>query len=140
MPQVYSAHITAGFDQNTDKLAIEITAPSNTTIKIKKIRVSHGNGTGTITTDYYKTVKLVRESAAGTGGTSYTPVKMNANSVDSTATVKTGPFTVGTITDTVNILSVHSGTDFLWSAADENDKIVVSPGGIFGIVVNPAAP
>ena len=140
MAQVYSAHVTASFDQNADKLAIEIAAAANTTIKIKKIRVSHGNGTGTATTDYYKSVKLVRESAGGSGGTAYTPVKLNASSADSTATVKTGPFTVGTITDTINVFSVHSGTDFLWSAADEDDKITVAPGGIFAIVVNPAAP
>ena len=138
MTKTYSAQVTGAFDLNTDKLAIEITAAANTTVKIKKIRVFHDDGTATVTSDYHKKVKLVRESVAGTGGGSYTPLKLDANASASASTVKTGVFTVGTISDTIDALSIHSTTDFYWQAADEDDKIVVAPSGIFGIVINPA--
>lgn len=95
----------------------------------------NSDGTTTVTDDYHKCVKLVRESVAGTAGTSYTPIKLDPNSSASTSTVKTGSFIPGTISDTVDIISVHSGTDFYWSAADEDDKIVVAPSGIFGIIM-----
>jgi hypothetical protein len=56
----------------------------------------------------------------------------------SVCTIKTGTFTGGTINKTIDINSVHSTTDFLWQAADDDDKIVVAANGIFGIIVNPA--
>ena len=138
MTKTYSAQVSGLFDANTDKLAVEITAASGTTVKIKKVRVFHDDGTALVTSDYHKEVKFVRESVAGTGGSSYTPIKLDANAAASGATVKTGVFTVGTISDTIDALSVHSATDFYWSAVDEEDKIVVLPTGIFGIVLNPA--
>lgn len=139
MTNVYSAVVTGAFTANTDKLAIEIDAPANTTIKIKKIRVTSDDGTGTITDDAYREIKLVTESVAGTGGSSYTPIDLDDNNNPSVSTVKIGPMAPGTISTTVDVLSVHSGTDFYWSAADEDDKIVVTPGGIFGVVINPSA-
>lgn len=135
---VYTAVITGNFSANTDSLAIEIDAPANTTIKIKKIRVTDGDGTGLTTNDYHRKVKLVTQSVAGTGGSTYTPTDIDDNSTSAVSTVKTGPMTVGTISSTIDLLSVHSGTDFFWQASDEDDKIVVTPGSIFGIVISPA--
>jgi hypothetical protein len=135
MTNVYCAQVTNSFASATDNLAVEITAASNTTLKIKKIRIFHSNGTDLSAQDYYRRVKLVRESAAGTGGSSFTPIALDGNNTPSTSTVKTGSFTVGTIRDTIDIISPHSATDFYWSAAEEDDKIVVAPGGIFGIVM-----
>lgn len=137
MTKTYSAQTVGTFDNNIDKLAVEITAAANTTVKIKKVRVFHDDGTGLVTADYHKKVKLVRESAAGTGGGAYTPIKLDANAAASSSTVKTGVFTVGTVSDTVENLSVHNNTDFYWSAADEDDKIVIAPGGIFAVILNP---
>jgi hypothetical protein len=138
MTNVYCANVVASFTTNTDSLAVEITAAANTKVKIKKIRIMHDDGTATVTSDYYKNVKLVTESVAGTGGSSFTPIALDGNTTASTSTVKTGAFTKGTITDNINVVSIHSVTDFYWSAADEDDKIVLTPGGIFGVVVNPA--
>jgi hypothetical protein len=138
MTNVFSAYATANFIVNTDSLAVEITAPANTTIKIKKIRISHADGDETVTSDYYRKVQLVRESVAGTGGSTFTPIDLDDNNNASVSTVKTGAFTPGTVSDTVDVLSIHSVTDFYWSAADDDDKIVILPGGIFGIILNPA--
>lgn len=138
MSNSYSAQVAPLLAANADKLVFELTAPANTTVKIKKIRIMHDDGTATVTSDYHKEVKLVLESVAGTGGSTYTPLDLDASATASACTVKTGTFTPGTISDTIDSLSIHNNTDFYWSAADEDDKIVLAPGGIFGIVINPA--
>ena len=140
MTNVYSAVVTGNFSVNTNSLAIEIDAPANTTIKIKKIRITDTDGTlaPTNMNDYYRDVSLVIESVAGTGMSTYTPIEIDDNAPASVSTVKIGPGTAGTIATTIDSLSLHSATDFFWQAADEDDKIVVTPGSIFGIVINPA--
>lgn len=137
MTQTYSAQVTDYFDTQNDELAIEIIAPANETVKIKKIRIMYGNGIETATSDSYRRAKLVLESAAGTGGASYTPIKTDPNSVASSSTVKigTGSFTPGTISTTIDTLSIHTATDFYWAAADEDDKIVLDPSNTFGIII-----
>jgi hypothetical protein len=140
MTYIYSAVVQSNFTANTDSLAIEITAPANVTVKIRKIRITHDDGTAWVTSDYYRKVKIVTESVAGTGGASYTPIPVDANNpaAASTVQINTGSFAVGTISATVDINSIHSTTDFSWQAEDEDDKIVVTPGGVFGVIVNPA--
>jgi hypothetical protein len=138
MVYIYSAVVQAAFNTNSDSLAIEITAPSSTTIKIRKIRITHDDGTATVSADYYRKIKIVTESVAGTGGNSYTPITRDQNEPVSACTVKTALTAVGTVDKTIYINSVHSTTDYLWQASDDDDKIVVLPNGIFGIIVNPA--
>jgi hypothetical protein len=138
MTYIYAATVQAAFSTNADSLAIEITAPANTTVKIRRIRITHGDGDETTSSDYYREVRLVRESVAGSGGSSYTPIPLDANDPASVSTVKTGAFAVGTIDKTIDSNSVHSTTDFYWQARDEDDKIIVAPGGIFGVIINPA--
>lgn len=138
MTSTYTAYVTGNFSANTNSLAIEITAGSSQVVKIKKIRITDEDGTATTVNDYYRNIILVRESAAGTGGSTFTPVDLNDNTPASSSTVKVGPMTPGTTSTTIDDLSIHSGTDFYWAAADEDDKIVVAPGAIFGIIVNPA--
>jgi hypothetical protein len=138
MTNIFCAQITASTVTNTDNLVFEIDAPANTTVKIRKISITHGDGTDTTTPDYYKEMRLVRESAAATDGTPYTPIQLDGNNTGSSSTVNTGAFTPGTVSDTIDSLSIHNTTDFYWSAADDEDKIVVQPGGIFGVIVNPA--
>lgn len=121
-----------------DVLLVEIQAPANTTLKIKKIRVMHSDGTQATLPDAHKSVMLITESAAGLGGSSFTPIALDSSTPASAATVKTGIMTKGTVASTIDELSVHSATDLLWQASDEDDKIVLSPGSIFGLVVNAA--
>ena len=137
---MYSAVVQSIFAANTDTLAIEIDAPANTTLKIRKIRISHDDGTATASSDYQRKVKLVMESSAGSGGSSYTPIQVDGNDTASVSTVNinSGSFVPGTISSTLDIQSQHSSCDFVWEAADEDDKIIVAPGGIFGVTVNPA--
>lgn len=143
MTYVYSAVVQSAFSTDTDTLAIEITAPANQSVKIRKIRVFTSDGTDTTSFDHNKKVKLVLESAAGSGGSSYTPITLNANDPASVSTVNVAPssgsFTLGTISSTIETISVHSDTGLYWHAADEGDKITIPPGGIFGVTVNPPA-
>lgn len=138
MTNTYVAVVSGSLSLATDKLMVEITAPANTTIKIKKIRVTYGDGTQTVVADGTKSVALITESAAGTGGSSFTPIALDPNAPASVSTVNIGPMSKGTVATTIDDMSIHSGTDFYWAAADEDDKIVVTPGSIFGIVVNAA--
>jgi len=117
---------------------MELDAAANDSIKIRRIRIMHGDGTATVSADYHRKVKLITESAGGTGGSTFTPVAKDANATAASTTCKTSLTAVGTIDKTLDIQSQHSATDFIWQAADEDDKIVIKPGGIFGIVVNPA--
>lgn len=140
MTTIYSAIVQSIFAANTDTLAIEIDATTNATVKIRKIRISHDDGTATTSSDYQRKVKLVRESSAGSGGSSYTPIPVDSNTTASVSTVNinSGSFTPGGISSTLDIQSQHSSCDFVWEALDEEDKIIVAPGGIFGVTVNPA--
>ena len=138
MVYVYSAYVQAGFTVGTDQLAIEITAPSTREIKIRQIRVTIGDGTATATSDFHRKIKIITESAAGTGGASYTPIALDQNMPASTATVNTGAFTVGTIDNTIDVNSQHSTNSYKWQAVDEDDKIVIKAAGIFGVTINTA--
>jgi len=138
MTNIYSIYQQGAYTANSESLAVEIDAPANTEIRIRKIRIMASDGTDTTVPDYYTKVKLLIESAAGTGGTSFTPVPKDANAPAAASTVKTGPFTLGTVSSTIDIQSIHSGTDFNWEARDEDDKITIAPGGIFAISLNPA--
>jgi len=138
MTNVYSVYEQGAYTANTESLAVEIDAPTNVEIRIRKIRITASDGTDTTVPDYYTKLRLVIESAAGSGGTTFTPVPNDANAPAAASTVKTGPFTIGTVSSTIDTLSVHSGTDFNWEAKDEDDKIVIAPGGIFAVTLNPA--
>lgn len=138
MTNVYSVYEQGAYTANTESLAVEIDAPANVELRIRKIRISASDGTDTTVPDYYTKVRLVVESAAGTGGSSFTPVPNDASAPAAASTVNTGPFTLGTVSKTIDTLSIHSGTDFNWEAKDEDDKIVIAPGGIFGLTLNPA--
>lgn len=138
MTNVYSAVVSASFSQNTDSLAIEIDVPAGITVKIKKIRVTNDDGTGLSTRDAHTKIMMHTESAGGTGGSTYTAIDLDDNTTPSLCTVKIGPMGPGTLATTIDMVSVHSATDFFWQAADEDDKIVVKPGDIFAIMVNPA--
>ena len=138
MPASYCAYVQGSFVTTGDNLAIEIDAAANVTLKIKRIRIMHNDGTATASSDYYHRIKLITESAGGTGGSSFTPIPINSNSTASTATVKTGLTAVGTIDKTIDTMSIHNTTDFEWKALDEDDKITIKPGSLFGIVVKPS--
>ena len=139
---VYSAYVQDSFTAATDVLAIEIDAPANTTVKIRKILINHGDGTqtnGTGVPDYHRKIKIITESAGGTGGTSYTPVKLDQNAPAAQSTVKTKLSALGTTDATFDINSQHTSNSFVWQAVDEDDKIVIKAGNFFGVVINTAA-
>ena len=130
--------MTAAFTANVDSLAVEINAASGKQVRITKIRIMHSDGTDTTTSDYYTKVKLITETVAGTGGSSFTPVPLDQGGNAAGSTVETGAFTVGTIDKTIDVNADHSNTDFYWEADSDEDKITIKDGTLFGIVLNPA--
>ena len=138
MVSIYSVVYQVSLTPNSDNYVIELTAPSNATFKVRAVRIMHGDGTATTSSDYHRKVKFVTESAAGSGGSSATIIQFNANSTAANVTAKTGLTTGGTVDKTVDVFSQHSSTDFWWQARDDDDKIVVKPSAFFAIVVNPA--
>jgi len=138
MTNIYSIYEQGAYNANSESIAVEIDAPAGTEVKIRKIRIMASDGTDTTVPDYYTGVRILTESLAGTGGVAFTPVPNDANAPAAVSTVNTGPFTLGTVSTVIDDLSIHSGTDFNWEARDEEDKIVIAPGGIFAITLNPA--
>lgn len=125
---------------NTNDTFIEITAPASTGIKIKRISAPFNSGTGTTSSDSYFKFTLCRKSVAGTGGITGTIVKRDANSNPSLSTVKvkdtTIAFTVGTVSENIEIIASHQSSIFDWFAVDEADKIEIVAGGIFGLLAS----
>lgn len=136
MTTSYIATVTAYLPIGKDRTVIEINAPAATTIKIKKIRVTFGDGTQTVVADGTKLVSMVAASTSGTGGTTITPTSPDPNAPAAASTVKSGPMYKGTVTAVIDANSIHSGTDFIWHAADEDDKIVITPATMFALVEN----
>lgn len=113
----------------------QITAPANQSLIIERINVSfHGQSN----TDEPIEVEFVRQSTAGTGGTSTPPTNkddgwggtLQATGLTDIATEPTGTVVVETI-------AVHPQTGLLWEAF-ERGSLMVDEGTRLGVRVNAA--
>jgi len=125
---------------NTDDGFIEIDAPANVCIKIKRVRIGWGDGTQTAGVDNHFRVKLMRWTTGSvTAGTAFTPVKRNATSVaaGSAVKIKAGAtaFALGTTQTIVDQFAPNGRALFEWIARDDDDMIVTAPGEYFAVVV-----
>jgi hypothetical protein len=135
---VYSVNVVSQCAPNTDNTVVEIEASGVKVVKIKKIRIMHGEGDETVTADYHREIIIGKQGAAGTGSSAYTALKLDQNAPAATSTIRIGAFTGAGDHELTNVISAHSSVDFFWQAADEDDKIVIRPGGIFKLIINPA--
>ena len=138
MPQyIANVQATSNTSANTLDTFIEITAPSGVQFKVKRFRVAFGDGTQTAGVDNHFAFRTVRKSVAGATGSTFTAIKKNANVGASGCTVKvkngTTAFSVGTVTDTIDIVAINGRMVYEWIARDDDDMIVVAAAGIFGI-------
>lgn len=130
---------------NTEDTFVEL-ALSNVAIRVKLVRVRLGDGTATAGLDNDYRVRLVRKTAAGTGGTGGTEVRKQqaADTPDVVATVKNGAtnFTTATLGDIVDTVVKNGRETFEWIAKDEDDAIITHPttasGNIFAVLIQSA--
>lgn len=138
MGTVLCSAVAANFPTNADRMAIMVeTSAATTPIRIKKVRITSGDGTETTTPDYHKRIKFGLTSNT-TSGSNQTPKVVNRSRNWYWTSSRIGPGTGYTIDTTIDTFSIHSATDFVWQAADDEDKIVVPSGTSFIVEINPA--
>lgn len=134
---LYSSTVsaTSNATANTDDTFVEIAAAAGSQLRINRVRVS----IATAASDTTGQVRLVRKSAAGSGGVAGTIVKIDSNTRASSAssTVKSGTtaFSAGTITDTVEAQQVNGRAIWEFIPRDDTEEIVVAGSGIFGVII-----
>ena len=111
---------------------IDIATAASTIIEIVRVRVCHsvpGSDCGRVV--------FCRKSAIGAGSIAGTIVKKDPLDAASTctATKKNGAndYAVGTITDTLDEIQFNARGQMQWEPIDDDDKIRIESGGIFGI-------
>ncbi len=115
---------TSNASANTFDEFVELKAAANTSITLKRVRVSF---VATTPADNLCQIKVLRNSAAGvfTTGNTPTPLKLRQNAPAATATVATkngtNGATLGTNVDTPIFDGVNTRSVFEWIAADQEE-------------------
>lgn len=128
---VYTVNVNANVNGtiNTEDSFVELSSTASM-LHIQKVRVRFGDGTST-EVDHQFRIRLVRKSAAGTGGVAGTKVKTDIMCPVSGATcnIKTGTtnFTVGTVVDVIDQLVMNTRGIYEFIARDE-DEIITTDG------------
>jgi len=129
---------------NTEDTFVELLL-SGSQIKIKAVRARLGGGavldTAGVDNDYG--IRLVRKTAAGTGGAAGTEVRKQqavpAGTIVSTVKNAAVNFTTATLGDIVDKIVKNGRETFEWIAKDEEDAImthsVTGSGGIFAVLI-----
>jgi hypothetical protein len=127
---------TTNGSTNTFDQFIEIKAAASTTYLIRRIRVTPGDSSAA-PADNQMSIKLLRNSAAGTATAGTTPVatknRINAPASGATLVGKNAAnnFTVGTNTDTPIWASVNERNGWEWIPADQTEVIEHSATGVW---------
>ena len=124
-----SLQATSNATASTDDQLVEIKNAAGMSTLVKRVVVSFPI---TVPVDQESQVRVVRNSAAGAGGSAFVPLKRRQNAPSSAATVQikngTASFTTGANTDTVKRVAVNTRSVFEWIARDEYDYIEAVPG------------
>ncbi len=138
----YSANVqaTTNTSTNTSDTFIEIKAAASTTYRVKRVRVTYGDGTQTAGVDNVLKIMLYRWTTASAGsGTSFTPIKKDPLSPASGATcvIKNGTtaLALGSTTEICDVISPNGRAAFEWVARDEDDYWRLVSGACFAIVI-----
>jgi len=144
---IVDVNATSNGTINTEDSFIELLL-SGMAIRIKRVSVRLGGGAtlATAGVDNDFEVRLVRKTAAGTGGVAATEVRKDQSAAVGTvvATVKTGTtaFTTATLGDLIEDVVKNGRETYEWIAKDEDDAIVTAPvtgtGGIFSVIISSA--
>lgn len=139
---IYKANIqaTTNGSANTADTFIELKAAASTTYLLRRVAVTPGDSTGA-PADNQMSIKVMRNSAAGTATSGTTPAAMknriNAPTSGATLVGKNGAngFTVGTNTDIPKWASVNERNGWEWIPADQTETIEHSATGTWIAVV-----
>jgi len=130
---------TSNTTADTEDTFIEWTAGSGVSILIKRIRVS----ISTAASDTRARIRVVRKSAAGTGGVAGSAVKRHPTdrAASITPQIKSGTtaFTTGTVTDVLIDVCINARGVFEWTARDDDDMIETAAAGSIGILIRESA-
>lgn len=131
----YVVSVVGSFIVGAKTVVLQINAPNNATVKVKRVRIHFGDGTKSFVDDTYATIQYAVNNISS-NGTIVIPPPSDANDppAQSIVTVLTPPVPIKQI---VEELSIHSNTPFHWQAKDEDDKYVVTPGNFFVIMIDP---
>jgi archaellin len=135
---VLSTSFSATFNTNSDSMAaIILNDAGQGDIKIREVRITTDDGTATDTPDYHKRIKFGTTTNT-TSGSAGTVINVDRSRNWFWTGVRKGPGTGYTLDSTIDTFSVHSATDFIWRAADDDDKIVIPTSTNFIVEINPA--
>jgi hypothetical protein len=139
---VYSVttNATSNTVVNTEDTFVELSA---VIIKVKRVEVRLGDGTGTAGVDNDFRVRLVRKTAGGATGTAGTAVRLKQEDRTSGATVTvkngTAAFTTATLGDIVYTQVVNGRQQFQWIPRDDDEVIqthtTLGSGGMFAVLI-----
>ena len=143
---IVDVNATSNTGTDTEDTFVELLL-SGMAIRVKRVTVRLGGGalaTAGVDNDYE--VRLVRKTAAGTGGTAATEVRKDQSAAVGTvaATVKNGTatFSTATLGDLIEDVVKNGRETYEWIAKDEDDAIVTAPvtgtGGIFAVIISSA--
>lgn len=140
-----TVNATSNASANTEDTFVELSF-TNVVVKIKAVRIRLGDGQQTAGVDNNWRARLVRKTAAGTGGAAGTAVRKQqaARASGATVTVKNGTtaFTTATLGDIIDAIIKNGRETLEWIAKDEEDAIHVHPtlasGGMFAVLIRSA--
>lgn len=140
MPR-YSITVSATSNSSgaTEDSFIELTAAASSALHIQKFSITMESANS----DDVVSWRLVRKSAAGATGTSFTPVKKDSamRSAAATCQIKNGTnaFSIGTVTDVCDLGSFNGRGGMEWTPRKRDEDWVASGAGIIGLVVSCSA-
>ena len=115
---------------------VQITGATSTRFKIRRIKAYYFGGS-TAVADNEVNLKICLLSAAGTGSTTGTIVKLDPlmPSATSTAAVKNGTaaFTTGTVTSTISQVGFNERSYWEWTASSEGEEYNSGSAGILAV-------
>jgi hypothetical protein len=124
---------TTNSSANTEDTFIELKAAASTSLLIKRVRVS----VNTAASDDVFTVRLLRNSAAGSGGGAYTPLKKRQLAPASTVTCNvkqtTSAFSVGSNTDVPDRVNVNGRAIWEWIPRGSEEFIETASAAYFAV-------
>lgn len=130
-----SVSATSNATPATEDTFIELTAGASAALRLQSFSISVESASSDDTFSW----RLVRKSAAGTGGTGFTPVRRDTASRTSAATcnVKNGTtgFSVGTATDVCDQGSFNGRGGYEWIPRKADEEWAVNGAGIIGIEI-----
>lgn len=129
--RLQTAEISSG---TAKQVVLQVIAPANQRVKVKEIAISFK---GIVNTDAPILCAVERQSTAGSGGTSLTPVKVvtsDSETIQSTALKAINGSTMPTVTNTEMTEEVHPQGGFLWQAP-YGEELIVAGGERLGIAV-----